>query len=112
MSRMMNLMNRSDMPTDGPTNPAGVSFSLHALAVIAIHDSDAAKERGLTIKEICAADTYMEGVSDSIAFMLFKAFGRNCIPVFQKYLEPMYTGQALDEKVNEVVMRMRRTLDL
>lgn len=112
MSNYMDLMNKNDVPKTNPTTPSGVSFSLHALAVIEIHDSDEAKKRNLTIREICQGDTYMESVSDSIAYLLFKAFGRNCIPVFEKYLEPIYAGEVLKEKVHEVVTRIRGNLDL
>ena len=60
---------------------ADIVFAVRALAVIRVHDSEEAKERNLTIREICDVDPWLKEHSESLMHYLFRAFGRNCIPV-------------------------------
>lgn len=86
-------MKAMDLNKEKPAEVKGLGwgedhlFAAIALAAIRVHDSDSAKEKGLTLKEICAMDHRMRAAEDRLVLRLFRAFGRNCIPVLTKYLE-------------------------
>lgn len=76
-----------------------IVFAVRALAVIRVHDSEEAKERNLTIREICDVDPWLKEHSESLMHYLFRAFGRNCIPVLTKYMEGVQSPEDLDDNI-------------
>lgn len=112
MPRNMELNGDGNLAPDSAKDHESIVFALHALAVIQVHDSEAAKEKGLTIRDICEKDPYMSSHSESLTSCLFRAFGRHCSPVFLKYLEGVQTTSDLSVNVTAQAKALERQLGI
>ncbi len=92
----MDLVGTESQRANVTKDPAGIAFATRAIAVVHVHDSDAAKARNLTLRQICDADGYLKDHADSLTMSLFRAFGRNCLPVLESYLEGTQSAQDLE----------------
>lgn len=108
----MDLTGEGNQASNTTKDPAGTAFALRALAVIAVHDSEAAQARNLTLRQISDADPYLREHSESLTACLFRAFGRNCLPVLEKYLEGTQPPHDLEVNKRAAVRGLEHILGL
>lgn len=112
MPKEMELNPGGVASNSGAKDPVGVMFATRALAVVQVHDSEEAKSRNLTLRQICCADEYLRDHADTLSAYLFRAFGRNCVPVLQSFLEGVQEPAELESNVRSYARVIQHNLGL
>ena len=112
MPQGMNLMNDAGGPGRANSDTHGISFAIRALAVLRVHDSDAAKAKGLTLRQISEADFWLNDHLDGLTSQLFRAFGRHCEPVLRKFMLDVETEADLEAHVTKIQKQLEQDLGL
>ena len=112
MPKEMELASGSGSQNTGAKDAVGIAFATRAMAVIQVHDSAEAKARNLTLRQICCADEYLRDHADTLSAYLFRAFGRNCLPVLQSFLEGVQEPAELEATVRSYARVIQHNLGL
>lgn len=78
-------------------------FALHALAIIAVHDSQG-DEQEMTLSHIAMADDYIRFARGTLLFGYLVTFGRQAISLLERTLVVKFgwTELAIEQKVAEI----------